>query len=238
MKETLKYAFLKTVPVLCGYLFLGFAFGLLLQQAGYSAVWSFFSSLLIYAGSIQFVLISFFQTNMALPVVAVMTLLINGRHIFYGLSFLDKFKAMGKMRPYMIFSLTDETYSLLCSEKTPPQYEENTVFFLISLLDQCYWILGSVLGAFAGQIFPFDTTGIDFAMTALFVVIFVEQWLEAKTHLPAVVGVVSAVLCLLIFEPGNFIVPALILSVTVLLLLKHTILKKEGGAGEACRQQP
>ena len=151
-----------------------------------------------------------------------MTLLINSRHAFYGLTFIEKFKAM-KARPYMIFSLTDETYSLLCSLKVPEGIDEKKVMFLISLLDQVYWIIGSVMGAALGQVLPFDMTGIDFAMTALFVTIFVDQWREAKSHLPAVIGLISSVICLQIFGGNNFILPSLIITVTILMALQKRL---------------
>ncbi len=219
MKQTMKYVFYKTIPVLLGYLFLGFAFGLLLQEAGYSFWWALLSSVIVYAGSIQFVLVDFLSGGTSLPVIAVMTLLINSRHAFYGLSFVEKFRKM-KTYPYMVFSLTDETYSLLCSLKTPEGMDEKKVMFLISLFDQLYWIAGSVLGAVLGQMLPFDMTGIDFAMTALFVTIFVDQWREARSHLPAVIGLCSAVVCLLIFGGSNFILPSLIITVGLLMALR------------------
>ena len=219
MKQTMKYVFYKTIPVLLGYLFLGFAFGLLLQEAGYSFWWAFLSSAIVYAGSIQFVLVDFLSGGTSLPVIAVMTLLINNRHAFYGLSFVEKFRKM-KTYPYMVFSLTDETYSLLCSLKTPEGMDEKKVMFLISLFDQLYWIAGSVLGAVLGQMLPFDMTGIDFAMTALFVTIFVDQWREARSHLPAVIGLCSSVVCLLFFGGSNFILPSLIITVGLLMALR------------------
>ena len=222
MKQTMKYVFYKTIPVLLGYLFLGFAFGLLLQEAGYSFWWAFLSSAIVYAGSIQFVLVDFLSGGTSLPVIAVMTLLINSRHAFYGRSFVEKFRKM-KTYPYMVFSLTDETYSLLCSLKTPEGMDEKKVMFLISLFDQLYWIAGSVLGAVLGQMLPFDMTGIDFAMTALFVTIFVDQWREARSHLPAVIGLCSAVVCLLIFGGDNFILPSLIITVGLLMALKGKV---------------
>ena len=219
MKQTMKYVFYKTIPVLLGYLFLGFAFGLLLQEAGYSFWWAFLSSAIVYAGSIQFVLVDFLRGGTSLPVIAVMTLLTNSRHAFYGLSFVEKFRKM-KTYPYMVFSLTDETYSLLCSLKTPEGMDEKKVMFLISLFDQLYWIAGSVLGAVLGQMLPFEMTGIDFAMTALFVTIFVDQWREARSHLPAVIGLCSSVVCLLIFGGSNFILPSLIITVGLLMALR------------------
>lgn len=219
----LRFAGEKTLPVLFGYLFLGIAFGVLLQQAGYGVGWALAISSCVYAGSIQFVMVGFLSGGAGFASIALMTLLINSRHLFYGLSFIEKFRRMGKLRPYLIFSLTDETYSLLCSLKMPPELDEREVFFTISLLDQLYWVAGSVLGSVLGSLIPFDTTGIDFAMTALFVVIFVEQWLEAKSRLPAVIGLVSSVLCLLLVGPEHFILPALLVTVTVLLLCKNRL---------------
>lgn len=226
MKKYISYAFYKTIPVLLGYLFLGLAFGLLLQEAGYSFWWALLASTIIYAGSIQFVLVSFLGGGTSLPVVAVMTLLINSRHAFYGLSFVEKFRQM-KTYPYMVFSLTDETYSLLCSTTVPEGMDEKKAFFLISLFDQCYWITGSVLGGALGEILPFDMTGIDFAMTALFVTIFIDQWRSAKSHLPALIGLCSGVICLLIFGGSNFILPSLLITVTLLMALQNPIEKKE-----------
>ena len=230
MKETVRFAFLKTIPVMLGYLFLGLAFGLLLQEAGYSFWWALLASTIVYAGSIQFVLVSFLGGGTSLPAVAVMTLLINSRHAFYGLSFVEKFRKM-KTYPYMVFSLTDETYSLLCSLKTPAGVDEKKAMFLISLFDQMYWIAGSVAGAALGQVLPFDMTGIDFAMTALFVTIFVDQWREAKSHLPAVAGLISAVVCLLIFGGNNFILPSLIITVGVLMGLCEAVWRQSERKG-------
>lgn len=228
--KTISYAVKKTMPVMFGYLFLGIAFGLLLREAGYGMVWAALSSLLIYGGTIQFLSITFLSGGVGLGTAAAMTLLVNGRHVFYGLSFIERFKKMGKAYPYMIFSLSDETYSLLCAEKPPAELDENKVFFLIALFDQMYWVAGSVLGGLLGQFIPFDTTGVDFAMTALFTVIFVEQWLEAKDHLPALTGLASGSLCLAVFGPANFILPSLVITVAALLGLKGRLGK--GGREE------
>ncbi len=229
MRQTVKFVFYKTIPVLLGYLFLGFAFGLLLQEAGYSFGWALLSSMIVYAGSIQFVMVDFLGSGTSLPVIAVMTLLINSRHAFYGLSFVEKFRKM-KTCPYMIFSLTDETYSLLCSLKTPEEMDEKKVMFLIALFDQSYWIAGSVLGAILGELLTFDMTGIDFAMTALFVTIFVDQWRGADSHIPAVIGLCSSAFCLLIFGGSHFILPSLIITVGLLMALKGRL---EGKAAKA-----
>ena len=217
MKKALRPAFTVTIPVLCGYLFIGFAFGVMLRDAGFTAPWAFLSSLTIYAGSGQYLLVSLLAANSSLVTVAVMTLLLNCRHIFYGLSFLDTFYQMGRAKWYMIFSLTDETYSLLCSLKTPDGVDPAAMRFLISVLDQSYWIIGSVIGAIIGGVLPFDTTGIDFAMTALFTVIFVEQWKSSKCHIPAFLGLGAAAVSLTLLGPDNFILPAM-MSICVMLV--------------------
>ncbi|MEG2259193.1 MAG: AzlC family ABC transporter permease, partial [Oscillospiraceae bacterium] len=162
MKKTLRFAFIQTLPVLLGYSFIGIAFGLLLQRAGFGVLWAFFISLTVYAGSMQFVLVGILSGGMSLLSVIVMTLSINSRHIFYGLSFIERFKKMGGRRPYMIFSLTDETYSLLCSVKTPSELKEDDVFFAIALLNQLYWIIGSCAGSLLGELISFNSTGIEF----------------------------------------------------------------------------
>lgn len=213
----IRFAFTQTIPVLLGYIFLGIAFGLLLQDAGYSFWWAFFCSLFIYAGSMQFVLVTLLTGGVSLIYAAVMTLFINGRHIFYGLSFIEKFRKMGKAYPYMVFSLTDETYSVLCSLKVPEWMNEKRISFLIALFDHSYWIIGSVLGAVIGELITFDTTGIDFSMTALFVVIVLNQWVESREHRPALIGAVIGILCLFLFGADKFLLPAL--TVTALALL-------------------
>lgn len=222
-REYIGFAFKQSIPVMLGYIFLGIAFGLLLQNAGYSFIWAFLASVVIYAGSMQFVLVSLLTAGAGLLYTAVMTLFINGRHIFYGLSFVEKYKKMGKAYPYMVFSLTDETYSVLCGTKVPEGMDESKVFFWVSFMDQCYWVLGSVIGALAGSYITFDSTGIDFSMTALFVVIVVEQWQERKSHFPAILGAVSGIAWLLALGPDRFILPALCTCMAILLLARRYV---------------
>ena len=232
--KTLKYAAMRTLPVLCGYLFLGIAFGLLLQEDGYDFRWALLISASVYAGSMQFVMLGFLGSGISLLSVALMTLSVNCRHIFYGLSMLSTYKGMGRAFPYMVFSLTDETYSLLISpEPIPSELDEKRARLYISVLDQFYWVLGSVLGAALGQIIPFDMTGIDFAMTALFVVIFVDQWKGAKSHLPALTGGVCAVVSLLLFGTDAFLLPALCATCVLLLAERTAISRKEEIAHDA-----
>ncbi|MBR3840708.1 MAG: AzlC family ABC transporter permease [Erysipelotrichales bacterium] len=221
--KELAYAFQKTIPVLLGYIVLGMAFGILLNEAGYGVLWAFAISTLVYAGSMQFALLSFIGTPISLLSTGIMTLSINSRHIFYGLSFIEVFKKMKIKGIYMIFSLTDETYPLLCMDDYPEGVNKEQYMFYIALFNHLYWITGSVIGNLVGNIVPFDTTGMDFAMTALFVVIFLEQYLSAKSKLPAYIGISSGIVCLLIFKTDSFLLPALIQTVLILLSCKQYI---------------
>lgn len=221
-----KAAFPLTIPIMMGYLFLGMAFGILLQSKGYSFVWALLMSGFIYAGSMQFVAVSLLTGAVSLVNVVLMTLMVNARHLFYGLSMLEEFKGFGKRKPYMVFSLTDETFSLLCSAKEPEGVDRKWFQFFISFFDQLYWLAGSVLGAVAGSLITFNTKGIDFAMTALFTVIVIEQWKGTKNHIPALTGLVGSVICLLIFGPSGFILPSMILMVAVLTIFRKKVEEK------------
>ena len=226
MKKAAKFALIKTIPIFLGYLFLGIAFGLLLQKSGLSVFWAFLISTLVYAGSMQFALVGILTGGLSYVTTAVMTLFINSRHAFYGLTFIERFKEMKKAYPYMVFSLTDETYSLLCSMARPADFtdrEWKQATFFVSLFDQCYWVLGSVLGALMIQ---FNTTGIEFVMTALFVVICVDQWKAARTHIPAMTGFICGALFLMLIRTSNFILPALAATVAILLFLRRTVEQK------------
>lgn len=218
-KSTFIFALKKSLPVLFGYLFLGSAFGIMLYDAGYNFIWAIFISLIVYAGSGQFLLVSLLSSAASIPTVAVMTLFINSRHMFYGLSFIDKFKKGGWRYPFMIFSLTDETYSVNTSFSTVPEnVNETKTRYLIGLFDHIYWILGSVIGSLAGQLIPIDFTGIDFSMTALFVVIFIDLIRDqtGRRKIVGLIGILCAVICLIIFGADNFLLPTFIITVAVL----------------------
>lgn len=226
--KAFKAAFPFTIPVLTGYLFIGIAFGVMIQEKGYNFLWAALMSILIYAGSGQYLAVNFFTPGISLFQVMFLTLMVNIRHVFYGLSLLERFENMGKKRLYMIFSLTDETYSLYFITNVPKGVDESKFLFAIALLDQLYWIAGSVIGAVAGALLPFSGEGIDFAMTALFLVIFVEQWMSVKSHLPALIGLGSAWIFLQIFGKDSFILPAMIVIMICLLSCRKVIEKKEG----------
>lgn len=234
-KSAIKVAFPLTIPVMLGYLFVGMAFGVVLSSRGFHAGWAALMSIFIYAGSMQFVAVDLLSSQAPLITAALVTLAVNFRHIFYGLSFIQDFDKAGAKKPYMIFSLTDETYSLLFSAQIPPDVDKSMVQFWIALLNQCYWVAGAIVGALAGAFIPFDTTGIDFAMTALFVVIFIEQWKALPTHLPALIGLGIAMGSLALLGGDQFIIPAMVLIAAALLGLKKPIgaaldAKQEGGA--------
>lgn len=231
-KAAFKAAFPHTLPVMTGYLFIGIAFGVMFADKGYNFLWAGLMSLLVYAGSGQYLAVNFFDPSVSLFQVVFLTFMVNVRHIFYGLSLLDKFKVSGKKKPYMIFSLTDETYSLYFLTKTSSNVDEGKFLFALSILDQSYWVIGSMIGGLAGTLIPFDSTGIEFAMTALFIVIFVEQWLEKKNRFPAIIGVVASVISLLIFGKDSFILPAMIIIMIVLLSSHRIEESKNKGAVE------
>lgn len=228
-KSALRAAFLDTVPVLTGYVFLGFGFGILLHQNGYGVLWSLAMSLFIYAGSMQYMTVSLLASGAGLLTAALTTIVVNARHLFYGISMVDAYKGTGKKKPYMIFALTDETYSLVSKNQVPEGLSRHGYCFLVSLFDQIYWVAGSVLGSLAGSLLPINYEGIDFVLTALFVTIFVEQWLSTQNHLPAVIGVVSTAACLWIFGSNVFLIPSMVVIAAFLTISQKTGRRKSHG---------
>ncbi len=227
MNKTVKKAFVDTLPVMTGYLVLGFGFGIVLHAAGYGLPVALAMSLFIYAGSMQYAAIGLFTGGASLVTVGLTTLMVNARHLFYGISMIDKYKDTGKRKPYLIFALTDETYSLVCRDLTQiPLEQRKNYYLLVSLLDHLYWVAGTALGAVAGSLIHFNSEGIDFALTALFVTVFLEQWLSSKDHLPALAGVGVSLLCLPIFGAEGFLIPAMLGIAVILCLYKG---KREGG---------
>lgn len=215
-KTAIKKAFPYTIPVLTGYLFIGIAFGVMFAEKGYSWLWAILMSTLVYAGSGQYLAVNFFVPGISILQAMFLTLMVNIRHVFYGISLLEKFNKLGKKRWYMIFALTDETYSLLCTTNIPEDVDEEKFLLSIAVMNQLYWIIGSGIGGLAGALLPINPEGIDFAMTALFVVIFVEQWFQKKNRIPAVVGVVISFISLQIFGVNNFVLPSMLMIIAVL----------------------
>ena len=216
----IKKAFYKTIPVMAGYIVLGIGFGILLHNAGYGMIWAFAMSALVYAGSMQYVGIGLLTGGASVVTTIITTIMVNARHLFYSISMIDKYKDSGKYKPYLIFALTDETYSLLCDDDGEANGSINRYRFFVSLFDQCYWVLGSVIGSLLGSMIRFSTAGIEFSMTALFIASFTEQWIESDNHLPAIVGIVSTVMCLVVFGSENFLIPSMLLITVLLTILR------------------
>ena len=228
-KHLIKTAFIKSLPVMAGYVVLAIGFGILMKEAGYGLFWSFLMSFTVYAGSMQYVTVSLLSSGASLISAALTTLMVNARHLFYGVSMIDQYKDAGRKKPYLIFALTDETYSLLCSGEYPQGEDKHWYRFFVSLFNQCYWVIGSMIGSILGALIPFDTAGIEFSMTALFVTVFVEQWLTAKNHLPAIAGLLCSILCLLFFGSDGFLIPSMV-SITVVLLFGKNMMDPTGGS--------
>ncbi|MCF0133059.1 MAG: AzlC family ABC transporter permease [Blautia sp.] len=226
-QKTLGYAFRQSLPVMAGYVVLGTGFGILLHSKGYGVGWAFLMSLLIYAGSMQYVTIDLLCTGASLISIAFMTVMVNARHLFYGISMIDRYKDTMPYKPYLIFGLTDETYSLVCSKDVPEGVDRTKYYFLVSLLNQSYWIAGSVTGGIIGSLLNFNTAGIEFSMTALFVVVFTEQWLESKNHASALIGLISSVFCLVLFGPSRFLIPTMIMITLLLTVLRSRLETEE-----------
>lgn len=220
--KTVKAAFPHTIPVITGYLFMGMAFGILLQSNGFHPLWATVMGLVVYSGSMQFVGVSVLAAGFNPLVALAMTLMVNARYMFYGISMLERFgKYKGFARFYMVFSITDETFALLCSAKPPAGVDTKSFYLAISALDQAFWVLGCTLGAWLGTAIPINTTGIDFVMTALFVVIFIDQWKVKANRIPALIGFFGALLCRLVFGPDWFVLASM-----AALLLLFTIFRK------------
>ena len=217
---TLKTAFVKSIPIFCSYVFVSMAYGIMMASAGFPWYDSLLVSLTVYTGAFQFVLITFLSSGASLITIALTALLMNSRQSFYSLTFLKEFKQMGRRKLYMIHTMTDETYAVNCTLDLPKKEKEDTMF-LVALFSRCYWMIGSVIGGILGQIIPFDLTGIDFCMTALFLIIFIDQWEKAKKHSPALTGLGIGILCLLIFGENRFMLPALLIVSALLLLFQR-----------------
>ena len=216
-KNAISKAFYKTVPVMAGYIVLGTGFGILIRNAGYGMLWALSMSLFIYAGSMQYVGVGLLTVGASVITTAITTIMVNGRHLFYSISMIDKYKNAGKYKPYMIFALTDETYSLLCDDND----NDKLYRFLVSLLNQSYWVTGTLIGSILGKVIPFSTRGIEFSMTALFIASFTEQWITSKNHVPAVIGILCTTLCLVLLGPDKFLIPAMFLITFVLTLIRR-----------------
>lgn len=232
MAKTLRYAIKHSFPIFISFIPVGIAYGVLMQNAGYHFIWTGACSLFVLAGSLQFLMVTFFAGGVSLFTVAIMALLVNSRHIFYGLSFIEKFRSFGPWKYFLIFTLTDENYSLHCSHHFDADIDEKWAYVVTATLGASYWVFLSILGALIGSLIPFDTTGIDFALTALFIVILMDQMKGADHRLPALVAFISSIVCLLLFGPSHFILPSLVITVALLTILRNHIEPQKNGKEE------
>ena len=224
--KAFKTAFPHTIPIFAGFWFLGMAYGIYMSTSGFSFWYPLFMSIFIFGGSLEFVAVSMLLGPFAPVQTLIMTILIQARHIFYGLAMLDKYKSVkGIKKYYLIYGMCDETFSINCSTEIPEDVDKDWFMFFVTLLDQLYWVTGSVIGALIGYIINFNTEGLDFVMTAMFVVIFLEQMLKEKQHYTAVIGVVASVLCRVLFGADSFMIPTMILIIGLLTIFRKPISK-------------
>ena len=216
MSATIRHAFLNSIPVMAGYIVTGMGFGILLATQGYGPIWAVIMVLIIYAGSMQFVALDLMVAGADLVTSALMTLMVNVRHLFYSISMVGPYHDTGKFKPYLGYALTDETYALVCQLNLPDNVDKARYCFFLSLMNQSYWMIGCVSGDIIGITVDFDFSGIDFAMTAMFVAIATEQWLKAEKHYCALTGLIISVLCLVIFGSDSFLIPTMILIIAAL----------------------
>lgn len=227
--KTFRFAVKQIVPLLFSYVFVGIAFGILMNEAGYSVLWSFFAATFIYAGSMQLVMLPLLTAGTPIFMMAVMTFFINARHMFYGLGFIERFRSMGRKYPYMVLTMTDETYSVLCALEYPEDVDARKADFTIACCCHLLWIVSCTLGASLGALLPFDMAGIEFSATAFFVTVCVNQWRQFPSHIPVLTGLGCAVVFYVVLGAEHFLLPALSVSLIVLMVMKDRINRDLGG---------
>lgn len=223
--QAARCAFPYTIPIFAGFWFLGITYGIYMKASGFSFVYPMLMSLTIFGGSLEFVAVSMLLSAFAPLQTLIMTLMIQARHLFYGISMLDKYQGTGWKKLYLIFGMCDETFSINYSVKVPEDVDRGWFMFFVTLFNQLYWFTGATLGGILGSVLTFNTEGLDFAMTALFVVIFLEQWLKEKKHYTAWIGLISSALCLLIFGADSFLIPTMVCILCFLTLFRRPIEK-------------
>lgn len=216
----LRAAFPYTVPILAGFTFLGITYGVYMHALGFSWIWPTLMATVIFGGSLEFLVVGMLLSPFAPLTTLLVSLAVQARHLFYGIAMLDRYKDTGWMRPYLIFGMCDETFSILCSTDPPEGIDRRWFMFWVTLLDQLYWVGGATIGGLLGNLVTFDTTGISFVMTALFVVILLDQVLKERQHLPTVIGGIAAVVALAAFGADGFMIPALVAMVVALVALR------------------
>lgn len=226
--KALKAAFPYTIPIFAGFWFLGMVYGIYMNVSGFSFLFPLFMSMVIFGGSLEFVTVSMLLATFNPVQTFAMALMIQARHLFYGITMLDKYKGMGAKKFYLIFGLCDESFSINYSTNVPEGVDKGWFFFFVTLLNQLYWVTGSTIGGLLGSLVEFKTNGIEFVMTAMFVVIFLEQLLKEKKHYTAIIGIVSSVACLLIFGADNFMIPTMVAILVLVTVLRGPITKAGG----------
>ena len=230
ISRALKCAFPHTIPIFAGFCFLGMTYGIYMKVSGFAFWYPMLMSLVIYGGSLEFVAVSMLLAPYAPMQAFLMTLMIQARHLFYGIAMLDKFRGMGWKKPYLIFGMCDETFSINCTAEIPEDVDRGWFYFFVTLLNQIYWVLGATAGGLVGGLIRFNTEGLDFVMMAMFVVIFLEQWRKEKRHDSAAVGMAASVVCLAIFGADNFLIPTMVCILAVLTALRKPLEQKEADA--------
>ena len=230
ISRALKCAFPHTIPIFVGFCFLGMTYGIYMKVSGFAFWYPMLMSLVIYGGSLEFVAVSMLLAPYAPMQAFLMTLMIQARHLFYGIALLDKFRGMGWKKPYLIFGMCDETFSINCTAEIPEDVDRGWFYFFVTLLNQIYWVLGATAGGLVGGLIRFNTEGLDFVMMAMFVVIFLEQWRKEKRHDSAAVGMAASVVCLAIFGADNFLIPTMVCILAVLTALRRPLEQKEADA--------
>ena len=230
ISRALKCAFPHTIPIFAGFCFLGMTYGIYMKVSGFAFWYPMLMSLVIYGGSLEFVAVSMLLAPYAPMQAFLMTLMIQARHLFYGIALLDKFRGMGWKKHYLIFGMCDETFSINCTAEIPEDVDRGRFYFFVTLLNQIYWVLGATAGGLVGGLIRFNTEGLDFVMTAMFVVIFLEQWRKEKRHDSAAVGMAASVVCLAIFGADNFLIPTMVCILAVLTALRRPLEQKEADA--------
>ncbi|MCQ4672284.1 AzlC family ABC transporter permease [Lactonifactor longoviformis] len=227
-KKAFRAAFPYTIPICAGFMFLGIAYGIFMRSKGFAFWYPMLMSATIFAGSMEFVAVSLLLSPFQPFYALLLALMVNARHLFYGLSMLEKYRGTGRKKWYLIFGMCDESFSINCTTDPPAGIDRGWFMFFVTLLNQCYWFAGATAGAVLGGFLHFDTKGLDFVMTALFVVIFLDQWFASRDHFPAVIGVVATAVCLFLFGPDNFILPSMATMLAILTILRGGLEKKEG----------
>lgn len=223
--KAFKAAFLQTIPIIASYIFLSIAYGVYMNALGFNFLYPMFMSIIIYSGTVQFVVVAFLLGTFDPVNALALTLMINARYLFYGISMLEKYRIKGIRRFFLIFGMSDETFSINIGANIPEDVDHGWFMFFVTLLNYIYWVTGSTIGGLFGELIEFNTKGLEFAMTSMFIVIFLEQWLKEENHKSSLLGLGVSLLCLIIFGKSNFIIPSMIVIILLLSFKKKSFLK-------------